>query len=248
MPEGCGLREGGADGEWVARLRAVHEGGGSVAAEAALAELLGRLGEVLVRFGERQLRRLPDPHDAAQDVAQETLLRVARGAAACDADCDARFLAWVFTIARHVVTDELRSSARRVGVPRRAEDLQRLGDVCTFDAWTQGSGDGLDHEAATRAAGSLAAVTRAAYDALPPATADLLWLRAVGGATWPAVAAALGTTAAGAKRRFQRATKRMQRAVLNGIAALPARERAAALAALGADPVAGPHRHPASRA
>jgi RNA polymerase sigma factor (sigma-70 family) len=219
-------------GVWVARLRAAQgsgvqgsggQGGGGpddgrhAASAAALTDLLSALGELLVRYGERRLRRFPDAHDAAHDVAQETLLRVARGAGACAATTDARFLAWVLAIARHVLADEIRSPGRRLHVRPAAADLLGADARLATDAWARGP--------AERPPRRLARIVRAAYDALPPTTAELLWMRVEGGASWPEVAAAFGTTPAGAKRRFQCAQRRLRRAVLLRAATLSAQER-----------------------
>ena len=64
-----------------------------------------------------------------------------------------------------------------------------------------------------------------AYGQTPPATADLLWSRLVAGAEWEEVAQEFGTTAAGAKRRFQRATARLRRMIERRLSELDEGER-----------------------
>jgi hypothetical protein len=53
----------------------------------------------------------------------------------------------------------------------------------------------------------------------------LLWLRLVQRDTWSEAGDALGVTAAGAKRRFQRTAARLRREVSNALALRPASER-----------------------
>lgn len=73
---------------------------------------------------------------------------------------------------------------------------------------------------------------RTTMKSLPAELQSLLELRVLQGATWTEVGNSLGTTAAGAKRRFQRAQVTLRQELLQRVEKLPARKRAVAQACL----------------
>lgn len=75
-------------------------------------ELHGQSGPALWRFA---MRLTGGDRARAEDVVQETLLRAWRSPRVLEADADAR-QAWLFTVARHLVIDEWRSSRARLEV------------------------------------------------------------------------------------------------------------------------------------
>jgi RNA polymerase sigma-70 factor, ECF subfamily len=73
----------------------------------AFTVLVRRHQRPLYHFAFRQLRSAP----AAEDVVQETFVRVVQNAA--DFKHEARFTTWVYTIARNLCIDQLRKRAHR---------------------------------------------------------------------------------------------------------------------------------------
>lgn len=76
-------------------------------------DLHAQCGPALWRFA---LRLTSGDRARAEDVVQETLLRAWRSPRILDAGADER-QAWLFTVARHLVIDEWRSSRARLEVP-----------------------------------------------------------------------------------------------------------------------------------
>ena len=76
-------------------------------------ELHGESGPALWRF---TMRLTGGDRARAEDIVQETLLRAWRSPRILEAASDAR-QAWLFTVARHLVIDEWRSSRARLEVP-----------------------------------------------------------------------------------------------------------------------------------
>jgi len=114
---------------------------------------------------------------AAEDLASETWLRVARSLGSFDGD-EHGFRGWVFTIARHRLLDWRRREGRARTVPRPVEALDGRG--------------GADDPAAE-------AMNRLSTDAalrllarLPADQAEVVMLRAVAGLDVPHVARVLG--------------------------------------------------------
>ena len=75
-------------------------------------ELHGQCGPALWRFA---LRLTSGDRARAEDVVQETLLRAWRSPRILEAGADER-QAWLFTVARHLVIDEWRSSRSRLEI------------------------------------------------------------------------------------------------------------------------------------
>jgi DNA-directed RNA polymerase specialized sigma24 family protein len=125
-------------------------------------------------------------------------------------------MGWVLAIARNATVDMVRTSAIRVMGNTVADALE--------DAEEDGSGGLPEPEelADDPADVALAQVVMAAYDALPVQMHALLWERLVGASSWVEVAATHGTSANGARRRYQRVLLRLRRAVSKAVGELPA--------------------------
>jgi RNA polymerase sigma factor (sigma-70 family) len=92
--------------------------------DAALDELMSRHAGPLFGF----LRRFVGDEDAAEDLAQETFVRVYRNRDAFKPG--ARFSPWLYTIAGNLARNHLRSRSRRSEVPLEAasDDAPSIGD------------------------------------------------------------------------------------------------------------------------
>lgn len=128
--------------------------------ESALAELYRRLHPRVLRF---LLARAPPD---AEDFAHELWIGVASGLERFRGD-EPAFRAWVFTIARRRLADAARRASRRPTVPVSTERLDALGEV------------GDVEQEAIRALETREALAR--ISALPPAQAEVLLLRVLGG-------------------------------------------------------------------
>lgn len=174
-------------------------------------ELLVALHFTILRYLKRQIRSRCDAPDLAEDLAQESLIRIIQRLSDCRADEDGQVHAWALAIARSRLVDHLRTRDTQPAM-RMDETAMALAPVAT--------------EGGSRPEHVLRRLLREVLDALPPATSDLLRLRANGSLPWEAVGDALQTTPAGAKRRFQRAQARLRQALRAAVAALPERDRA----------------------
>jgi len=169
---------------------------------AAFERLYDRHARGLHRFIVRCLARQAG-EGVADEVFQETWLAVARQAAGWRPQ--ARFVTWLFTIARSRVIDQVRRSRAQGG----------------------GTLDSIDDDAHGRLAGSLAADARgeplalvetraqarafmAAVDALPPEQRETFLLQAEAGMSVDEIAAATGVGAETAKSRLRYARARLR--------------------------------------
>jgi RNA polymerase sigma factor (sigma-70 family) len=162
---------------------------------------------------------MPDGEDLADDVAQETLIRIVSRLDACRASVDLQVLAWALAIARTRLADHLRVVLA---------DVERMNDETTSIASPTASAS-----TPSSALGVLGRLVRKVVRTLPEDTRLLLDLRVTQGETWPSIARLLGTSAAGAKRRFQRAQTRLQREINEQAARLPANQKKAVQERLG---------------
>jgi RNA polymerase sigma-70 factor (ECF subfamily) len=182
--------------------------------------LLGELHLPVLRYLRRKASDEPDAPDVAEDVAQETLIRVAIHLADCRAESDTELLSWTLTIARNAWMDYRRS--RRAGFfrLRPSDEVSVARNEPTPRSW------------ADRILGRL---LRASLSTLPDETVRILRLHGAEDASWAEVAAALGIPPTAAKRRFQRALVRVRRELLRRIEALPPAQRSAVLRRLPRD-------------
>lgn len=137
------------------------------------------------------VRRSGDPQ-LADDVLQDVAVKVLRGHPGLGEVTNAR--AWLFTVARNVLTDHLRLNKEQVELP---EDLVAPQDE-------------------RAPVDTLVACLPRALAELPPEDREVLTLCDLGGLTQAAYARQAGLTLAGAKSRVQRARRRL-RAHLAGV-------------------------------
>ena len=153
-----------------------------------------------------------DGHLEADDLTHIAVTRAVARLGTCQAADDRGVRAWVRGVAWRVALEEMRTGAAVLARRTRA-----LGDYDRGSDPTVGltAEDPATWEAGV--VGPLDELARAAVDALdriPRHVGVLFWMRLIEAATWPATAHALGTTTAGAKRRFQRAIATLRRALL----------------------------------
>lgn len=180
--------------------------------EGALEEFLVRVYRIARAFVRRRLPRSADD-TFVEDTAVETVGRVALAFTACRAGTEGGVVAWILEVARNTAIDLHRQELRRA-LAGALEDLDTT--VCDStpapDILTQSEDALLDLLAETHAA-------------LPPDLQLLLWARLIDGATWAEAGEDVGTTPAGAKRRYQRAQARLRRELVRRIHQLPEPKR-----------------------
>ncbi|MEU6023798.1 RNA polymerase sigma factor [Micromonospora sp. NPDC048871] len=147
--------------------------------------------------------------DAAEDVASETWLQVARDLPNFSGG---EFRAWVVTIARNRAMDHLRRQRRRPALPVPVQELSELaGDADTAER----AGESLGTEAAL-----------AMIASLPPREAEAVLLRAVIGLDAETAGRVLGRRAGAVRTAAHRGLRRLalmlgQRAEGSGATATP---------------------------
>lgn len=190
--------------------------------------------EVLVRHlyptCARCLRvRLPDvPPDTFADLLQEAAMRVAERVDRCAATTDQQVRAWACVVAIRAGLGFLRSPASGSAEQRGAVSPDAAPQHAL--AWPDASA-----EADPEVLGALTVLSRVAADAqadLPDEAVALLWYKVVEDASWAEAGARLGTTAPGAKRRYQRAQAALRRLLHLRVLALDEPARSLALARL----------------
>lgn len=151
----------------------------------------------------------------AEDVVQETLIRVAKAIRRCQAASDPQILAWVRTIARNALTDMYRSPTTGMAAKLMAQDYH--------DEMRETANDwqGLAALPSSPARACLLELVMDVYGDAAEPTGELFWLRLIAGLEWGEIAVRFATTTAGAKRRFQRAQATLQREVVSRVAQLP---------------------------
>lgn len=179
-----------------------------------------------------------DAPDVLADVVQETVVRLHLAYRTCRARNDGAVRAWACAVARHTFLEMLRSPG--TGLMGR-QFAAALDDVVRDAASSrrrhsaQGAQDGGLWQSPEESAGRrpeqseprelLLRLAVEAYDRAARDTGELLWWRLIVGAEWSEVATHLQTTAAGAKRRFQRAQIALEQQLLALVDALPAETR-----------------------
>jgi DNA-directed RNA polymerase specialized sigma24 family protein len=166
--------------------------------EHALERLLAHVHVHVVRSCRAWLAGTGD--GAAEEVAQEALVRIAAGIHTCRAGTDDVLFAWCHAIARNAAMDRLRVHLREWEVRALGDELAKV--ECDLDAGEQ-----------SVAVSALLEVLHEALGTEPEAVHALLWHRVVRHDSWEEAPHALGLTAAGAKRRFQRTVARVRRKV-----------------------------------
>ncbi len=158
--------------------------------DAAFDALFERWASKLLRFLERMVR----DRAVAEELVQETFLRVHRARARYVAD--AKFSTWLYTIASNVARNELRRPFRRA--PHDSTDAEREGAPLELAA----EESPVDEIVNARREG---AEVEAALQQLPERQRAALWLAAVEGLPYAEVARALETTESSVKALVHRA-------------------------------------------
>lgn len=192
-----------------------------VGEEAAREELVARLWVAVVPYIRKLVRHRDDADDLANDLAQEALIRMLPRLWRCRALVDAEVVAWALSTAHRVMLDDYRRHVQ-VEVRRLSPELESV--VYEHPAESRFQCERYRPETV------LDRLVRSTIRDLPVELQRLLELRVHQGATWQEVADELGTTAAGAKRRFQRAQATLRRILVRRAEQLPPRKRAVAQA------------------
>ena len=210
--------------EHLQRARVSDRGGDDRALDAFLLRVLAGVEPAV---GNR-FRDHPNAQDVVRDVTQEVLTRIVTNLHSCRATAHRQVWAWIYRIAQHAGTDYLRATARTTAVDCFLREFERATGSASWRRWRET----LDE---TPPASELLVLRYLfeSYEDCPEATAELIWHRVIYAATFEEIGALLGTSAAAAKRRWQRAIATIRRSVLRRIGELPANERAAAEEEIG---------------
>ena len=185
----------------------------------ALEALLRELYPSIRTYAYRRVRERRDAEALADDIAQEALLRVIHGIASCRAGSIPSLFSWVIVVTRHAMVDLMRNDKDREAWVQSTPDLQPADERASARAW-------LAEPSSTSAATALLSdIVNCVLCSLPETTAAILHLRTQLRLSWPEVAAEARTTATAAKRRFQRAQRRIRRDLLMQILQLPAQQQ-----------------------
>jgi RNA polymerase sigma-70 factor (ECF subfamily) len=142
----------------------------------------------------------------AEDVTQETFLRLVKGADAYERQ--AKFTTWLYTIARNLCVD-----AARRGMHRRAASLDAPldddGGTSLLDLVPDGAA-GVDRQAQSR---ELAVRLRAAIEALPDEQREIFLLREVADLQFNEIAAVVGCPENTVKSRMRYALEKLREAL-----------------------------------
>ena len=151
------------------------------------------------------LRFVRDPAQA-EDVTQETLLRLIKGADAYERQ--AKFTTWLYTIARNLCID-----AARRGKHRKAASLDAPLDdesgAALLDLVPDGAA-GVDRQAQSR---ELAVRLRAAIESLPDEQREIFLLREVADLQFNEIAAVVGCPENTVKSRMRYALEKLREAL-----------------------------------
>ncbi|MDX9766982.1 MAG: RNA polymerase sigma factor [Ectothiorhodospiraceae bacterium] len=167
---------------------------GAITGEDAFASLAVALSPDLARFLERQVR----DHAIAEDLLQETLLRIARGLA--DFDGRSSVKTWAFAIATRVAIDHFR---RRSGLPPAVE----LDAAVELPDTAHTPEEGL-------VVGQMNDCIRDMIAALPPDYREAIMLHDFGGLSARETAAVCGCSEANAKVRIHRGRARLKQGLV----------------------------------
>lgn len=197
----------------------------------ALSKLLERLRPEIERYLRGRLRSSPGTDAVAEELTQESLMRVAASIAACRAGTARALRAWTRTLARRVAIDWYRR--REVEIERRVwQEVEELRLAMMEDA-VRGAGATARRERSPAIDQVLGELLMEAQSELSEGTREVIRRRLLYGDSWSEAGRAVGTTAAGAKRRWQRARERLRREVVHRAQSLPDEVRSGILRKLG---------------
>jgi RNA polymerase sigma-70 factor, ECF subfamily len=178
----------------------------------AFSELMARHERPLWNF----LRRFVAVESQAEDLLQETFLRVIRHAG--DWQPSAKFSTWLYTIARNLCTDQ----ARRMSL-RKAASLDAAAGPATTDGASADGDTGprrIDRLSGGDRGGEVAAQNRQAADRIEQAVAELphdqrevFLMREVMDMSFAEIAAAVGASEPTVKSRMRYALGRLRQAL-----------------------------------
>lgn len=174
----------------------------------------------ILRYVYRFVRSVPDPSDAAQDLAQEVLIHICQKLPSCRAASEEQVLAWVLTLARNHAIDRSRSL--------QAATFVRLNSAFEL-LWASPACEPAQRDQTLTA---VRRIVRQEFSRLPKQTQDIFALHRVSNASWPSIAVELGISASAAKRRYQRAQKSLAGRLLRRVSELPEQLRPSFLAHL----------------
>jgi RNA polymerase sigma-70 factor, ECF subfamily len=157
------------------------------------------------------LRRFVNDVTLAEDLLQETFMRVVKSAASWKAQ--AKFTTWLYTIARNLCIDQQRRNALRrttsLDVAARGADADR-DSAPALGERIAGSDRGGEAAAITQ---QLAAEIDAAIAALPTSQREVFLMREVLGLPFAEIATALGENVATVKSRMRYALTHLRDAL-----------------------------------
>jgi RNA polymerase sigma-70 factor (ECF subfamily) len=152
------------------------------------------------------LRFVRDPAQA-EDVTQETFLRLIKGADAYERQ--AKFTTWLYTIARNLCIDAARRGKHRKAASLDAPLGDDEGSVSLLDLVPDGAA-GVDRQAQSR---ELAVRMRAAIEALPDEQREIFLLREVADLQFNEIAAVVGCPENTVKSRMRSALEKLRDAL-----------------------------------
>lgn len=187
----------------------------------------------MVRYLVDRLQSHASTSAIAEEITQEVLVRMTQSIASCRATTKEELHAWVQTIARRLVIDRFRR--RELELEQRVweEDL-RIDGHLLIDACADADTEPESAEV-TEIDEVLGNLLWEAQAELTEGTQQVLRRRLLYGETWSQVGEFVGTSAAGAKRRYQRAQDRLRKEVRRRMTALPDPLLRAVLRRLGID-------------
>jgi RNA polymerase sigma-70 factor, ECF subfamily len=178
----------------------------------AFAELVARHEKPLWHF----LRRIVGDSSAAEDLLQETFLRVVHGAAAWQAN--AKFSTWLYTIARNLCIDHARKLQHRRALSLDGQASGPEEADSRLHEQVSSADRGAERSALNR---ELAARLERAIAALPGAQREVFVMREVLDLPFAEIAAAVGVSEPTVKSRMRYALERL-RSELSDASAEPA--------------------------
>ena len=201
------------DGSLLDLLEGAREG-----SDDDLEALLRRLRPRVERYLVDRLQSHPSTHALAEELTQETLIRVARGIGDCRASTEGELYSWVRTTARRIAIDRYRRREREL--EQRVWEDARIDGRLLLETVVD---ENIDPESPEdlEADDVLGRILWEAQGELTEGTQQVLRRRLLYGETWRQVGEVVGTTAAGAKRRFQRAQDRLRKEVSGRMEQLP---------------------------
>ena len=152
------------------------------------------------------LRFVRDPAQA-EDVTQETFLRLVKGADAYERQ--AKFTTWLYTIARNLCVDASRRAKHRKAASLDAPVGDDDGSATLID-FVPDSGAGVDRQAQSR---ELAIRMRTAIEALPDEQREIFLLREVADLQFNEIAAVVGCPENTVKSRMRYALEKLREAL-----------------------------------